>query len=177
MAVQLVAAQSMGRSKESIKRSPDPTVTVTTTAVRASMQPPVCDCEGCEETTTTTAAAPDWYEKPADWAEQPVRWPEKTVVVAAPEKAADGCCSSFGGSSAVDVDWGCGEERLSVLSTVDADNNNNSGSGGGGNDCGDDAGGVEGQEGGEGGVEGYDFSRSTEANYEVEMENGTFAER
>ncbi|CAN0549810.1 unnamed protein product, partial [Ectocarpus sp. 12 AP-2014] len=137
VAVQLVAAQSMGRGKESIKSSPDPTVTVTTAALRASMQPPVCDCEGCEETTATTAAASDWYEKPADWAEKPARWPENTAVVAAPEKAADGCSSSsFGGPSA--VDWGCKEERLSVW-PVDADKKNNSG-GSGGNDCGDDAG-------------------------------------
>ncbi|CAB1117808.1 unnamed protein product [Ectocarpus sp. CCAP 1310/34] len=163
----------MGRSEESIKSSPDPTVTVTTTALRASMQPPVCNCEGCEET-TTTAAASDWYEKPAFWAEKPARWPENAAVVAAPEKAADGCSSPFGGPSA--VDWGCEEERLSVW-PFDADKKNNSGGGGGGNDCGDDARGVEGQRGGEGGVEGYDFSRSTEANYEVEVENGTFAER
>ncbi|CBJ29745.1 conserved unknown protein [Ectocarpus siliculosus] len=165
----------MGRSKESIKSSPDPTVTVTTTAVRASMQQPVCDCEGCEDTTTATAAS-DWYEKPPDWAEKPARWPENRAVVAATEKAADGCCSSdFGGSSA--VDWRCEEARLSVW-PVDADKKSNSGSGGG-NDYGDDAGGVEGQDGGDGGVEGYDFSRSTEANYEVkvEVENGTFAER
>ncbi|CAM9421500.1 unnamed protein product, partial [Ectocarpus sp. 12 AP-2014] len=136
VAVQLVAAQSMGRGKESIRSSPDPTVTVTPTALRASTQPPVCDCEGCEETTTTTTAASDWYEKPADWAESPALWPENTVVVAAPEKAADGCSSSFGGPSAVDC--GCEEERLSVW-PVDADKKNYSG---GGNDCGDDTGGV-----------------------------------
>lgn len=175
MAVQLVAAQSMGRSKESIK-SPDPTATAATTAMRTSMQQTICDCEGCEDTATAATAAPasDWYEKPADWTEKPVRCPEKTAGVAAPEKAADGPSSSSFGDSAA-ADWGRDQEQPRAW-PVEADRSNNSGSGGG-NDCGDDVGAVEGQGGGEGGVKGYDFSRSTEANYEVDVENGTFAER
>ncbi|CAM9413400.1 unnamed protein product [Ectocarpus fasciculatus] len=180
----------MGRSKESIQgeseNSPDPALTVATTAVRASMQQPVCDYGGCEETTTTgdadaaaATAASDWYERRADWAEKSVRWPEKRAVIAAPEKATAGCSSISGLAAA---DWGCDQEQPRPW-PVEADKQNDSGSGGGGggggggNDCGEDAGGVEGQ----GGEEGYDFSRSTEANYEVEveveMENGTFAER